>query len=246
MVKCIDPIEREEKILSLIAKSYIKESKPISSAYLCRNCHLSYSSATVRHIMFSLERQGFLSNVYTSSGRVPTKKGFKKYVENFCESDFSKDLNINLDFYSLPVLNMDGVINYTLDSLSRSSGYTSLIAVSGKNEKVFFKGMRCILDQPEFEDIRKLKDIFYVLESKLDVIYTLLFNCIDKKIKILIGDDIGFDEFCECSLIISGVREKHLDFVLALLGPIRMNYAKATSCLNSANRQLKEIAVEFA
>ncbi len=241
MVRFADAREREKEILGLIVESYIKESRPISSAYLCERCRLSCSSATVRNVMVSLERQGFLSHIYTSSGRVPTKKAFKRYVESFREEDIAKEYVVELDFYSLPTLSIDGVINYTLDNLTQLSGYTSMIAVSGRDEKVFFKGMRCILDQPEFGDIRRLKDIFYTLEVKMSAIHDLLFDYIDEKLKILIGDDIGFEEISDCSLVISGLKEKKLNFALALLGPMRMNYVKAAACLHSVSRQLKEV-----
>ena len=49
----------------------------------------------------------------------------------------------------------------------------------------------------------------------------------DSKIKILIGDDIGFQEISDCSLVVSGVRDKDLSFALGVLGPVRMDYRKA-------------------
>ena len=248
MVRFVDSREREEEILGLIIESYIRESRPISSGYLCKECRLNYSSATVRNIMVSLEKKGLLSHIYTSSGRVPTQEGFKHYVEHFSEEDVAQNYPVTLDFTSLPSLGMDEVVNYTLDALAQSSGYTSLVAISGKDEKLFFRGrgMRFILDQPEFEDIRRLKHIFYALEVRMEELQQLLFNCIDDKVRILIGDDIGFDEISNCSLIASGLRENQFEFALGLLGPMRMNYTKAVSCLNSVKGQLKEVIEEFA
>lgn len=245
MVRFVDFREREAEILGLIVDSYIKESKPISSAYLCQECHLSCSPATIRNVMVSLEKQGFLSHIYTSSGRVPTKKAFKRYVESFSLEDIIEDSAVELDFYSLPSKNIEGIINYTLDSLTKFSGYTSLIAVSGGSGGLFFKGMRCILNQPEFEDINRLKHIFYILEEKVDAMHNLLSDYLDENIKILIGDEIGLDEISDCSLVISGLKEEKINFALALLGPVRMNYMKAASCLHSVNRQLKEVVEEL-
>ena len=166
MVKHIDSREREDEILGLIIESYIQESKPISSAYLCKECHLNYSSATVRNVMLSLEKKGLLSHIHTSSGRVPTKEGFKYYVEHFSEEDIVDNYPLSLDFDSLPSSNVDEIVNYTLDALVQTSGYTSLVAISGRDEKLFFRGMRFILEQPEFENISRLKHVFYALEVK--------------------------------------------------------------------------------
>jgi len=237
--------EREKEILGLIIESHIKESRPIGSVYLCQRYNLKNSPATVRNIMVSLEKQGLLSHTYTSSGRVPTKEGFKYYVEFLKEEDALEDYPVSLDFYSLPDFNIDEVINHSLDVLTQLSGYTSLMAISGRDEKLFFRGVRFMLEQPEFENIDRLKHIFYTLEVKIDELQSLLFNCISEKIQIFVGDDIGVDEFSDCSLVVSGLREKQLAFAIALLGPMRMNYAKASACLSSVRNQLEEVVEEF-
>ncbi len=250
MVKHIDNREREKEILGLIIDSYIKESRPISSAYLCETCRLNCSPATVRNVMLALEQQGLVSHIHTSSGRVPTKEGFKRYVDGLTEEEINRQYPVVMDSYALADLDMDGLINLSLDNLARLSGYASLIAISGqpalpagREEGFFYKGMRYILEQPEFEDIERLRHVFYALEVRMEDLQHLLFDYLDDKIKILIGDDIGFEEISDCSLVISGLRQKNLGLSLALLGPMRMNYAKAASCLNSVRNQLKE-AVE--
>ncbi|MBU1113123.1 MAG: hypothetical protein KKH93_04550 [Candidatus Omnitrophica bacterium] len=238
-----DNREREKEILGLIIESYIKESRPISSGFLCEQCRLNCSPATVRNIMLSLEQQGLVSHIHTSSGRVPTKEGFKRYVESLTEEEIGRQYPVSLESYALVDSNIDDIISFSLDNLARLSGYASLIAVSGREDSFSYKGMRFILEQPEFEDIKRLRHIFYALEVRMGDFQHLLFDCFDEKMKILIGDDIGFEEISDCSLVISGLRQKNLGLSLALLGPMRMNYAKAVSCLNSVRNQLKE-AVE--
>ena len=250
MIHLSDPSQREKEILNLIVDSYIQESKPISSSYLCRKYALGVSTATVRNIMVSLERQGYLLHIYTSSGRVPTKKGFKFYVDNFNEEDASRDYLVSSDSYykndnSFNRTRLEDVINHTLDALTGLSGYTSLVAVSGMDERLFFRGVRLMMEQPEFENLNKLKSMLYVLEVRMSDLGSLLFDCIDERIKILIGDDIGFEEISECSLIASGLRENNLSFAFALLGPMRMNYNKAASCLCSVKNQLREVVEEL-
>ena len=245
MTRLVDIKDREREILGLIIDSYIEESRPISSAYICRKYHLSCSSATIRNIMVSLERQGFLSHIYTSSGRVPTQDGFRRYVENFDDQDNLQEHSVSLGLYAVPATSIEEVINHTLDALVQLSGYTSLMAVSGRDEKISFRGMRFMLEQPEFEDVSRLKDIFYALEMKMEALQNLLFSCIDDRIRILIGDDIGFEEISNCSLVVSGLREKNLSFAFALLGPMRMNYNRAASSLHSVKIQFKETVEGF-
>ena len=245
MTKTADIREREKEILGLIIDSYIEESKPISSSYICGKYHPGCSPATIRNIMVSLEQQGFLSHIYTSSGRVPTQEGFRRYVEHFDDEESFEGNPVNLNLYAVPQVSIEEVINNTLDTLVQLSGYTSLMAVSERDERVFFRGMRFMLEQPEFEDISRLKDIFYALEVRMGALQNLLFSCVEDKVRILIGDDIGFEGISDCSLIVSGLQEKNLSFAFALLGPMRMNYTKATSCLRSVKNRFKEVVEEF-
>ena len=245
MTRSTDIREREREILGLIIDSYIEESKPISSGYICEKYRLACSSATIRNIMVSLERQGLLSHIYTSSGRVPTQDGFRRYVENFDQKDRLQEYSVSLGLYAISQPSIEEVVSHTLDALVKLSGYTSLMAVSGRDEKVSFRGMRFMLEQPEFEDVSRLKDIFYALEVKMEALQSLLFDCIDDRIRILIGDDIGFEEISNCSLVVSGLREKNLSFAFALLGPMRMNYNRAASCLQSVKNRVKETVEDF-
>ena len=248
MVRYFDTREREEEILDLIVDSYIHESKPISSGYLQKKYELSYSPATIRNIMFSLERQGFLLHIHTSSGRVPTQRGFKHYVERFSDLkyDSEKDLYpIKRLHDSIVPVALDEFVNYALEGLTQLSGYTSLLAISGEHEGFFYRGMRFMLEQPEFEDSEALKNIFYALEVNINKMQDLLFNYIDDKIQIIIGEDIGCDEISNCSLIVSGLRDEKIAMALALLGPIRMDYGRAVSCLHSTKNKLQDIFSEI-
>ena len=72
--------ERQIGLLKIIVEDYIKSAKPISSASLCET--LNCSSATIRSEMNFLEQIGLLEKTHTSSGRVPSEKGYRYYVDN--------------------------------------------------------------------------------------------------------------------------------------------------------------------
>ncbi|MEI8348741.1 MAG: hypothetical protein WCI77_01170 [Candidatus Omnitrophota bacterium] len=244
MVRSLDTRERETEILNLIVDSYIRESKPISSSHLCQQYHLPYSSATVRNVMENLEQKGFLSHIHTSSGRVPTRAGFKYYVEHLKEDEMAKDYPIVFDFET-EIADINGVINHALNILAQSSGYTSFLALAGRDEKLFFRGARFMLEQPEFEDMHRLKNVFYALEMKLSQLQDLLSHYFNNGIKILVGDEIGFAEISDCSLVVSGSSDDRFSFTLALLGPMRMDYVKAASCLYTTKRQFREVMESY-
>jgi heat-inducible transcriptional repressor len=72
--------ERQNKLLKLIVEEYIKSARPVGSKAICKI--LDCSSATIRNEMASLEDEGYLEKTHTSSGRVPSEKGYRYYVDN--------------------------------------------------------------------------------------------------------------------------------------------------------------------
>ena len=75
--------KRQENILKMIVVEYIKLAKPVGSKLICDK--LNCSSATVRNEMMQLEEMGLLEKTHTSSGRVPSEKGYRYYVDNLME-----------------------------------------------------------------------------------------------------------------------------------------------------------------
>lgn len=79
----MDISNRKLKILSVIVQQYIEHGVPISSKTVCSNLDFPVSSATVRSEMSDLYRLGYLFQPHTSSGRVPSNKGYRLYVNKF-------------------------------------------------------------------------------------------------------------------------------------------------------------------
>ncbi len=72
--------ERQELILSLIVREYIRQGEPIGSKYLTEKYELGVSPATVRNDMAVLEEYGYITAPHTSAGRVPTQEGYRYFV----------------------------------------------------------------------------------------------------------------------------------------------------------------------
>ena len=78
----MEQITRRFFILKLIVEEFIKTAKPIGSQTLIDTYDLSFSSATIRNEMFALEEDGYIEKPHTSSGRVPSAKGYRYYIEH--------------------------------------------------------------------------------------------------------------------------------------------------------------------
>lgn len=84
--------ERQRQVLQAIIEEYINTAEPVSSGTIVENYNLSYSSATIRNDMVELEKQGYLEKPHTSSGRIPSAKGYRFYVD-----ELLNDEKISLD-----------------------------------------------------------------------------------------------------------------------------------------------------
>ncbi|HEY6483680.1 MAG TPA: heat-inducible transcriptional repressor HrcA [Steroidobacteraceae bacterium] len=72
--------ERAQHLLRVLIESYIRDGQPVGSRVLSRDSGLQLSSATIRNVMADLEEFGFVASPHTSSGRVPTDKGYRFFV----------------------------------------------------------------------------------------------------------------------------------------------------------------------
>lgn len=78
---------RQKLILKAIVENFVKEAQPIGSKALTKMPYLDFSSATIRYDMQVLEELGYLEKMHTSSGRVPSEKGYRYYVEHLVTRD---------------------------------------------------------------------------------------------------------------------------------------------------------------
>ncbi|MEX1157712.1 MAG: heat-inducible transcriptional repressor HrcA [Thermomicrobiales bacterium] len=74
---------RQREILRLIIQEYVVGGRAVGSQSLIERHPLNVSSATVRNEMSALERLGFIEQMHTSAGRVPTDRGYRFYVEEY-------------------------------------------------------------------------------------------------------------------------------------------------------------------
>ncbi len=119
--------ERQKVLLKEIVESYIQEARPVGSKALVDK--LKCSSATIRNEMSALEDMGYLEKTHTSSGRVPSKEGYKYYVDNIMQP---KELNgeemLKLQtIFSNNNLVLSDAIKECLEIISEITNYTSVV-----------------------------------------------------------------------------------------------------------------------
>ena len=72
-------IDRQVLILQSIVENFIMTNQPVGSKQIAQN--IDFSSATIRNDMSKLEKEGLIKKTHISSGRVPSEKGYRYYVD---------------------------------------------------------------------------------------------------------------------------------------------------------------------
>src|SRR5271166_1431186 len=73
--------DRRLEVLRAIVADFVSTREPIGSKSLVDRHNLGVSSATIRNDMAVLEAEGYIAQPHTSSGRVPTEKGYREFVD---------------------------------------------------------------------------------------------------------------------------------------------------------------------
>lgn len=73
--------QRQEKTLALVIRQFVETGHPVASKALVEDFGLEVSSATVRNDLAALGEMGYLAQLHTSAGRIPTELGYRYFVE---------------------------------------------------------------------------------------------------------------------------------------------------------------------
>lgn len=211
--------ERDEKILKSIIDIYTKTANPVGSKVLSDDESFSVSPATIRNAMTELEKQGYITQPHTSAGRVPTIIGYQYYLDNLLDLQSADKSEVK----ELKKLCQKDPRNLAKTLAEK----TNLAAIVGfEANDLYFTGLFNLFSQPEFEDYRMVLSMSQVVDS-LEKAFAEIYNKIDGP-QVLMGEANPFSE--HCSVVATTLpNDGHL---LAILGPIRMDYARILGLFN--------------
>lgn len=125
--------------------------------------------------------------------------------------------------------------------------FASLLATIRKmsknhqQQKVFLGGTKQLLNQPEFQDVERMKDLLAILDEE-KVVRDLLGAGEDSGLRVTIGSENKFTGIQDCSMVRATYRlNGHVVGTMAVLGPTRMEYNKVISVMDYLHRYLQSI-----
>lgn len=120
--------QRKKKVLQAIVEEYVNTAEPVSSNLLTQKEELNYSSATIRNEMADLEKAGYLEKTHTSSGRVPSEKGYRYYVDELLRDDniSLEEIKYISDKLETKVNEIEDLTKIATTTISEITHYTTL------------------------------------------------------------------------------------------------------------------------
>ena len=127
-------LTRSDTILKYIVEYFIKNAQPLGSQTLIEEYHLPFSSATIRNEMFALEKMGYIEKTHSSSGRVPSSKGYKYYCEHLRDKTVDESLKNSLQVVlEQKIRSVEEVIKESCEILSHMTNLVSVVTGSTEN-----------------------------------------------------------------------------------------------------------------
>lgn len=223
--------KRQEQLLKLVVESYIQTAMPVGSQFLAELGKLDVSGATIRNELSFLEKEGFLTHPHTSAGRIPTELGYKYYVEHLAHFGSVADVYTQS---AQKIMKADFEKELTLKELAKlSAAYSqnAVIIAFGK-DKIYYTGISYLFAQPEFQNVNQTIRVSSIFDHCEEHVPGLFEKAKTNESIILIGSENPLGAFCSTVLV-----KMSDDLLVALLGPIRMDYQKNVGILD----HIKEI-----
>ena len=131
--------ERKRRILQAVVDDYISSAEPVGSRTVARRHDFGVSPATIRNEMADLEDMGYLEHLHTSSGRIPSSKGYRLYVDDLLSpAPIDERERALIDhWYRKRVKRVESVFQETAKIISRLTKNLALVLAPQLDEAVF-------------------------------------------------------------------------------------------------------------
>ena len=266
------PNDRKDSIFDMIVRSYVETAEPVGSRTLSRRYKLGLSPASIRNVMADLEEQGLLKQPHTSAGRIPTDRGYRYWVDTLMEPEALPDdqkawideelekartiealaervskviseLTKNAAILYVKSLKRISFLSHLLEELVEVQQLADFIE---EESEIFIEGTVNIFEQPEFQDLRKMRALIVAFDQKLGFLSILVKDLEVQGVRVHIGSESELGELEDLSLV---VKDCYLGKVpiggIAAVGPTRMKYSKVVPIVEYVADSVTEMVGRF-
>lgn len=232
--------ERQVQILTAIIEQYAEVAAPVGSVTLAKL--FGVSSATIRSEMARLEERGYITQPHTSSGRVPTDRGYRFYVNQLTETQSVELTQKDRGTRAIEARvsthgnRADRAIRSAVDSLV---DLTQNLGLATIGDELYMSGIGNLFSQPEFLQGQHVQAVARLLDNLEPWLREAAPN---EPLNVYIGAENPIGKTSGVSLVVSRFRSPYSDrSYIGVLGPTRQSYARVMRLVRHTGAMLEDV-----
>lgn len=244
---CMDTLsQRQIDILTAIIKEHTETGQAVGSEIIEKKYKLGVSPATIRNEMVTLEKTGYLQKTHVSSGRLPSPKGYRYYINNVMKE---KELStVDEVAYKHSIWDerrkKHRMFSQAARVLAQRTGLLSLVATNTGD--LYYAGVGNLLGMEEFHSGDTSKSVFSRLDETNfweEILRQALVG--DSGILLILGPEDFRDPVFDCCASIFGDFEApDTRGIIGVLGPKHIQYERVVPQVRYFSHLIEDIIKE--
>lgn len=232
--------ERTKKILLSSVENFIKYGKPITSEMLFELYDFGIKPAMIRWELNALSRNGYFYQFHPSGGRYPTNKAYRFFIENLYKENENLDRENFLEVLTEKLF--EGDIKEFIDEVSEKMGVLG-IGYKVKENYLYLNGLYDLFRNLEVSQNEIFLEIIKYFETFPQKIISQAWQNYLEQTKRRPQIFVGKNKFIKSdvvSVFADCVNSKDDKFIIFMIGPKRIDYAKILKLFRIINRREKD------
>jgi len=237
----IDLSARQVQILRAVIQEFIETAEAVGSDTIDRKYSIGVSPATIRNEMVQLTKQGYLRKSHTSSGRFPTPRAMKLYINELMKE---KELSVADEvsakekiWHSRDVVDdLLNEISHVLADKSHALGISVL-----ENHRAHHAGYANLLNMPEFYDIQVTRSVLQLIEEMQELEELFSTNASDNQVQVIYGQELGNKHLEPIGVIHTSFTLRGQNCRIGVIGSSRFDYPYIIPMMRYVRTLVKEI-----
>lgn len=233
---------RQTDLLKALIDEYIETATPVGSLALEKKYNLGISPATIRNEMVELTKNGYLRQPHTSSGRVPSPKAMKFYINQLMDE---RSLSVSDEVKAKENVwdnrfNLEKLLESATLGLSRR---TNSFAIATTSEGFLSShGHSNFFNSPEIFNVQVCQSIFSILDEQKRI-KELFFEHFTglSPIEVLFGEELGWEFFHPVSVVSTRFQIGDVSGALGIIGPFGLHYPSIIPVVRYYGNLVEEI-----
>lgn len=232
--------DRSLAVLRAIVEDYINTREPIGSKAIVERHQFGVSAATIRNDMAQLEDEELITAPHTSSGRIPTDKGYRVFVNELRDlRPLSPAQRQAIETFLRQADDLDQLFARTVRVLSQLTGQLAMISYPDK-ERLLVSGTANLV-RTEQDFAGNIVRVMDAIDEQVVVLRLLAETARESDVVVSIGSENASFGLPETSVVSTELSSSAGHAHLGVLGPTRMNYSGNITAVRAVARYLSTL-----